>query len=122
MKNIVILILTCITFFGCQQHEINMKPYIIEITTFKYKNAVKPTDFWKEDAQIQTQYTSLQSGYISREAGYSAESNEVLVMVKWETKEDADASMQKFMADKSVANYVEMIDAPTMKMTRYTVE
>ena len=118
----IILILFCITFFGCQQKENKKKPYVIGITTFKYKTSVIANDFWKEDKNIQSKYTSKQPGYISRESGYSKENNEVLVMVKWQTNADANASMKKFMADKSVMDYVQMIDAPTMKMNRYNVE
>lgn len=98
-----------------------MKPYVIEITTFRYKETIKAADFWKEDAKIQTNYTSKQSGFILRESGYSDQSKEVLIMVKWKTNEDADASMNKFMKDTSVVKYANMIDASSMKMTRYNV-
>nr|WP_321236750.1 hypothetical protein [uncultured Psychroserpens sp.] len=98
-----------------------MKPYVIEVTTFKYLESVDANDFWKEDAKIQANYTSKQQGYIHRESGYSDETNEVLVIVKWETKEDADNSMNKFMKDTSVVKFVNMIDISTMKMTHYTV-
>ncbi|RNC88246.1 MAG: hypothetical protein ED556_03415 [Winogradskyella sp.] len=99
-----------------------MKPYVIEITTFKYKATVNAHNFWKEDAKIQDIYTSKQPGYISRESGYSEETNEVLVVVKWETMTDADASMKKFMSDASVVDFANMINASTLKMARYNVK
>lgn len=59
--------LILITFFGCQQSKETMnKPYVIEVTTFKYKSAVNANDFWKEDARIEEIYTSKQPGYMSR--------------------------------------------------------
>lgn len=121
MKNLF-LILMCIVLLGCEEELETMKPYVIEITTFKYKESINATDFWKEDAKIQANYTSKQSGYIVRESGYSEESKKVLVMVKWRTNQDADASMNKFMNDTSVVKYANMIDASSMKMTRYNVE
>jgi len=36
--------------------------------------------------------------------------------------EDAAASMNKFMGDASVADYAQMIDGPTMKMSRFTMD
>lgn len=68
---------------------------------------------------IQENYTSKQAGFISRESGYS---NEVLVVVRWKAKADSDASMKKFMEDKSVEKFADMIKLNTMKMKRYTVE
>ena len=114
--------LILITFFGCQQSKETMnKPYVIEVTTFKYKSAVNANDFWKEDARIEEIYTSKQPGYMSRQSGYSEDMNEVVVIVYWETNSDAEASMRKFMKDTSVVNFVNMIDANTMKMSRYSV-
>ena len=121
MKQLLIIII-CITFFGCESKSEIMKPYVIEIVTLKYKSTVNADDFWKEDAKIQKDYTSKQPGFISRESGYSNGENEVLVIVRWKTEIDADASMQKFMEDKSVVDFVNMIEANTMKMKRYTVE
>ena len=99
-----------------------MKPYVIEVVTFKYKNTVRADDFWAEDAKIEVNYTSKQPGFISRESGYSENDHEVLVIVRWKSMADADASMKKFMSDSSVKGFANMIDASTMKMVRYEVK
>lgn len=98
-----------------------MKPYVIEVTSFKYIPTVNAETFWVADAEIEAEYTSLQPGFISRESGFSATSDEVVVVVRWKTMADAEASMQKFMTDESVTTYAKMIDAKTMKMNRYSV-
>ncbi len=121
MKRLLIIII-CVIFFSCQSKSEIMKPYVVEIVTFKYKSTVEADSFWKEDAKIQADYTSKQPGFINRESGYSNDGNEVLVVVRWKTEADAEASMQKFMNDKSVVDFVEMIDASTMKMKRYNVK
>lgn len=99
-----------------------MKPYVIEVTTFKYKASVDADAYWIEDAKVEADYTSQQPGFISRESGYAEDSNEVVVIVRWETQANADASMQKFMGDASVQKFANMIDGPTMQMTRYDVK
>lgn len=119
----VVIILICVAFFGCQQNtKVMEKPYVIEVTTFQYKSTINADDYWKEDAKVEDIYTSKQPGYISRHSGYSEDKNEVVVVVYWKTNADAEASMQKFMEDKSVVDFANMIDGPTMKMARYTVK
>lgn len=119
-------ILTTLTFAGilaisCSNHQKDMKEYIIEITSFQFKETVSPDTFWMEDAKIETSYTSQQPGFISRESGYSERNNEVVVVVRWKTPADADASMEKFMSDTSVQDYAAMIEGTSMKMFRYKV-
>jgi len=121
MKYLIIIFLS-LTALSFNKKEKNMDTYVIEITTFKMKSTVNADDFWVEDAMIDTNYTSKQPGYISRESAFDEDSNEVLVVAKWTTMEHADKSMQKFMKDASVANYANMIDGSTMKMKRYIVK
>ena len=122
MKQIFILAMAVVfTLTSCTANELAMEtPYVIEITTFSYKSDVKADVFWTRDAEIQADYTGKQPGFIKRESGLS-EDNEVVVVVYWETENDAEASMQKFMQDSSVADYASMIDGPTMNMKRYMV-
>ena len=122
MKKLIIIALVGIFVTSCTKNQEIMNPYVIEVTTFKYKPTVKADKFWERDAGIESDYTSKQPGYISRESGYSADNNEVVVVVRWKSQEDADASMKKFMTDTSVADYAEMIDGNSMKMSRYAVK
>lgn len=119
----LLLVLVCIGCFSCQQNKETMKkPYVIEVTTFQYKNTIDKNDYWEEDAKVEEIYTSKQKGFIRRESGFSEENNEVVVVVYWETNEYAEKSMQKFMKDTSVAKFANMIDPTTLKMKRYTVK
>lgn len=121
---IKLIFITCLMsiFSACTQNQKDMKPYVIEVTTFSYKAAVNADVFWKRDAEIEANYTSKQPGFISRESGYSKEKNEVVVVVRWEQQTDADSSMKKFMTDESVQDFANMIDGATMKMARYNVK
>ncbi len=119
---LIVLAFVGIFTMGYSQNEETMKPYVIEVTTFKYKTTADVNAFWARDAEIEADYTSMQPGYISRESGYSPDNNEVVVVVRWRTDEDANASMNKFMSDASVEDYAAMIDGASMKMARYTVK
>ncbi len=94
---------------------------IMEVTTFNINSAVNPTAFAKRDAQVEVDFTSKQSGFIKRQSGVDDKGN-YIVVVFWKSVADADASMNKFMGDASVADYAKMIDAPTMKMSRYVMD
>lgn len=121
MKKILVIALASIFAISCSKKQKDMKPYIIEITTFKYNLDVDPDKFWIRDGEIEAEYTSKQPGYLSRESAFSENNKEILVVVRWQTQADADASMRKFMKDPTVADYAAMIDGVTMKMTRYDV-
>lgn len=118
----LLLILVCMMAIQTNAQSDMKESYVIEVTTFQFKKEVTPEVFWAADKAVEANYTAQQPGYISRESGYAKDQNEVLVLVKWKTMEDAEASMKKFMADGSVKDYAMMIDGSTMKMMRYIVE
>lgn len=121
MKFYFLSLLTAIILSSCAASTTaDDKGHIMEVTTFKVKNGVISTDFNKRDASITADYTSKQPGFIKRIAGIT-ETGEIGVIVFWESLADADASMNKFMKDQSVADYAAMIDGPTMKLTRFTM-
>ena len=94
---------------------------IMEVTTFNINSDVNPLAFAKRDAEVESDFTSKQPGFIKRQSGIDDKGNYVVV-VYWKSTADADASMNKFMGDASVADYAKMIDAPTMKMARYVMD
>ncbi len=93
---------------------------IMEVTTFTINSGVEANTFAKRDAEVEQDFTSKQPGFIKRQSGLDEKGNYVVV-VYWKTQADADASMSKFMSDPSVADYAKMIDAPSMKMSRYNM-
>lgn len=93
---------------------------VAEVTTFKTKATSVAAIFNQLDADVEANFTSKQAGFIKRQSGIN-EKGEYVVLVYWNTLDNANASMQKFMADKSVADYASMIDASTMKLSRYVI-
>ncbi len=94
---------------------------VLEVTTFKTKSITNTLAFNTLDAEIESTFTNKQPGFISRQSGIN-ENGEYVVLVNWETLENAKASMEKFMTDPSVADYASMIEGSSMKMSRYVIE
>lgn len=114
--------------FGITSCEMNQNPKpnmdgktIMEVTTFNINSTADPMKFATGDAQVETNFTSQQPGFIKRQSGVDDKGNYVVV-VYWKSMADADASMKKFMGDASVADYAKMIDGPTMKLSRYAMD
>lgn len=94
---------------------------IMEVTTFNINSGVSPSDFKTRDLQVESDFTIKQPGFIKRQSAVN-EKGEYAVIVFWEKMTDAEASMSTFMSDASVADYAQMIDGPTMKMARYSMD
>ena len=94
---------------------------IMEVTTFNINANVNSNDFDARDAKVESDFTVNQPGFIKRQSGVN-DKGEYVVVVFWKKLSDAEASMSKFMGDSSVADYAQMIDGPTMKMARFSMD
>ncbi len=94
---------------------------IMEVTTFTLNPDVNPSDFNQRDLTIESDFTSLQPGFIKRQSGVN-EKGEYVVIVYWEDVASATASMNKFMGDPAVADYAGMINGASMTMNRFAVD
>ncbi len=111
-----IAIITFLSFSSC-----NSSKSVLEVTSFKPKSTTNHITFNKLDAEVENQFTSKQPGFIRRQSGMN-EDGEYLVVVYWDNIADAEASMKKFMADTSVADYASMIEGASMEMSRYMID
>ncbi len=94
---------------------------IMEVTTFQLNSGADSKKFIIRDAEVENDFTSKQVGFIKRQSGVDDKGNYVVV-VYWDKMADAEASMNKFMGDVSVADYAKMIDGSSMKMSRYAID
>lgn len=120
MKLKLLTIAVMIIHITACKNEKPMKTFVLEVTNFKLRTSTNATNFRILDADVESNFTSKQPGFIKRQSGVN-ENGEYVVLVYWQTLADADASMQKFMGDRSVSNYASMIDGSTMKMARYSI-
>ncbi len=113
----------CITSCGMNKDSksIMEDKTIMEVSTFNINSDVDPMAFAKRDAKVESSFTSKQPGFIRRQSGVDDKGN-YIVIVYWKSVADADASMNKFMSDTSVADYAQMINGSTMKMSRYIMD
>ncbi|MEM9986021.1 MAG: hypothetical protein AAF804_13095, partial [Bacteroidota bacterium] len=115
---LILLALAGFVLASCNSSK-TMSKSVVEVTQFKLKSTANASAFNELDAQVEANFTGKQPGFVRRQSAVN-EQGEYAVLVYWNTLEDAEASMQKFMADESVADYASMIDGSTMKMDRYT--
>lgn len=106
--------LALLFFIGCSEPS----SYVLEVTTFRTKTTTNTFVFNKLDGEVEANFTSQQPGFIERQSAVN-EQGEYIVLVYWNSMDEADASMNKFMKDESVAEYASMIDGASMKMSRF---
>ncbi len=95
------------------------KSFVIEVVTLSLKDGVSHAEFAPIDKAVEVEHVSKQPGFISRESA-AGEGSEWLVIVHWNSAEEADASMSSFMDAPAAAAFMDSIDASSMVMKRYT--
>lgn len=120
ITKIIVMLTVVMSLVSCGKKEEKMKNTIVEVTTFSLKTTANKQIFNNLDSKVEDDFTSKQPGFIKRESGVD-ENDVYTVIVYWKTMADAEASMNKFMGDASVADYASMIEGSSMKMNRYTI-
>jgi hypothetical protein len=92
---------------------------VVEIATFDFAEGVTAEAFAPVDARVEAEHVSQQPGFVSRETG--ATETGWVAIVYWATAEDAQASMDSFANAPAAADFMGMMDAGTMRMTRYDI-
>lgn len=93
---------------------------VLEITTFRLKTPVNQHSFNSLDSTIETIFTSKQPGFIKRQSAVD-KNGTYTIIVYWESMQDAEASMNKFMQDSTVTEYASKIDGASMRMERFNI-
>jgi len=115
---LIVIGLVGLIFTNCNKNSTTKS--VLEVTTFKLKTTTNALTFNKLDAKVEDNFTKKQPGFINRQSGVN-EQGEYVVLVYWNTVENAKASMDRFMTDKSVSDFASMIEGPSMKMSRYSI-
>ena len=92
---------------------------VVEIATFEFSEGVTAATFAPVAARVAAEHVSQQPGFVSRETG--ATDTGWVAIVRWETAEDAQASMDSFASAPAAADFMGMMKVETMQMTRYTI-
>lgn len=91
---------------------------VIEVVTFDLKQGVTAKEFAPLDKAVGKDHVAKQPGFISRESA-SGENGSWLVVVRWKSVKDADASMTSFTSAPAAQPFMDKLQADTMKMVRY---
>jgi hypothetical protein len=89
---------------------------VVEITYFKPKEGVSQEDFQARNIRVGQEYAAKQPGFVSRETGVDAQGTWV-IMVRWQSLADSEASMRKWADEASVADFKEMIEPSSFSMS-----
>ena len=91
---------------------------VIEVARFRLRSDADAAAFSTQDRKVHDGYITQQPGFLDRESGV-ADDGEWVVVVHWDTPDDADASMQKFETDPLAADFMALVDPSTMSMKRF---
>lgn len=90
---------------------------VIEIATMTFAPGVTAADFAPIDAQVERDHVSQQPGFLSRETG--ATETGWVAIVRWESADAAQASMDSFTSAPAASDFMAALDADSITMTRY---
>ncbi|HVR32447.1 MAG TPA: hypothetical protein VMS74_07025 [Acidimicrobiia bacterium] len=91
---------------------------IIEIVRFRLKPDTARETFVAKNKDIEQSLLMKMPGIISRETGI-ADDGEVVVVLHWERPEEAQNSMDRFVANPATKDFTALLEMDTFTMTRF---
>lgn len=89
-----------------------------EIVTFRLKDGVSQSDFIDETMEMERNFLGKLKGFVDRDTGIT-DDGEVAVVLHWESAEDAQSSIDKFVNAEGTKAFTEMIQMNTFVMRRF---
>jgi hypothetical protein len=90
----------------------------IEIVRFKLKPDTTREAFLAKNKEVEQNVIMKMPGIISRETG-EGQDGEWVVVLHWQRPEDAQNSMDKFVANPDTKHFTSLLNMDTFTMTRY---
>ena len=90
----------------------------IEIVNFRLAPGVSDEDFLAETMSMERNFLGKLHGFLDRDTGKSSDGDWIVVL-HWAAPEDAQDSMNRFVASEGTKSFTSKIDMSTFKMTRY---
>lgn len=92
---------------------------IIEIVRFRLAEGTTHEAFDAKNREMEHAFLGHLHGFKTRDTARS-EDGDYVVVLHWETAEDAQSSMDKFIAHPDTKAFTDLLDMDTFTMTRYT--
>ena len=89
-----------------------------EIVTFRIKDGVSHKSFVEETMEMERNFLGKLKGLADRDTGIT-EDGEVAVVLHWESAEDAQSSIDKFVNAEGTKAFTDMIRMETFVMRRF---
>jgi hypothetical protein len=93
----------------------------VETVTMKVKPGVSKEEFLAKNWDVEDNLVRKMPGLISRDTAMDRDGN-ILIVLYWESPEDAQKSMDKFVGAPESQDFQAILDMDTFKMTRYEVQ
>jgi heme-degrading monooxygenase HmoA len=94
-------------------------PVVVEVVRFRLAEGASESSFLEENRKAQA-FVAEQPGFVGREIARGDDGG-WLVLVRWRSAADADASFSKFVAAAETQPFMALLDGPSMQAGRYTV-
>jgi heme-degrading monooxygenase HmoA len=91
---------------------------VVEVVRFRLAQGAGEAAFLEENWKAQA-FVAKQPGFVSRELARGDE-GAWLVLVRWNSAADADASFAKFVAAAEMKPFMDSLDGSSMEAGRYT--
>ena len=92
---------------------------VVEFVRFRLAQGAAEPTFLEENRKAQS-FVAKQPGFVSRELARGDDGG-WLVLVRWNSAADADASFAKFVAAAEMKPFMDMLDGASMEAGRYTL-
>jgi heme-degrading monooxygenase HmoA len=94
-------------------------PAVVEVVRFRLAHGASESSFLEENRKAQA-FVAQQPGFVGREIARGDDGG-WLVIVRWRSAADADASFSKFVAAAEMQPFMALLDGASMEAGRYTV-
>ena len=90
----------------------------VEIVTMRLKEGVDLDTFKAENNKMEHAFLGHLHGFKTRSTSAN-EDGQIVVVLHWQSPEDAQSSMDKFVGNPETSTFLDLIDMDTFVMTRY---
>jgi secreted protein with Ig-like and vWFA domain len=92
---------------------------VVETQTFRLLDGADDEAFLAADRRVQDEFIWRQPGFVRRTTARGSD-GEWLVVVLWQTIEQAEAAHAAFESDDTTADRRALVDKPSVRVNRYT--
>jgi secreted protein with Ig-like and vWFA domain len=92
---------------------------VVETQTFRLADDADEAAFLAADRRVQDEFVWRQPGFVRRTTATGAD-GEWLVVVLWQSLEQAEAAQTAFKTDAAAADFMTLVDGASVRIARYT--